>query len=401
MPAGSRTARRLLAAGGVATLVACGGERDTPAVAPLPGTPTLVREVVVGGLSNPWDLAFAPTGEVFFSERGRGIAVRLRDGTVRRFAPPADFVAQGQSGMLGLALDPRFAETRQLYAFMASSLGGPVTNRIVRWRVAPDFSALEQRTDVVTGLAYAGGAHSGGRIRFGPDGHLWIATGDNLLGRVPQDLQSTGGKVLRVTRDGAAAPGNPTGWPRPADPRLFATGFRNVQGLSFRPADGEPYISEHGPGRNDEVTRVRAGGNGGWDPVCPDGTSYCGYEAGMSMTDTVRFPTALRPAFRTGASEGMSGSTWLDGPAWREWNGALAVVSLSGRRLRLLRVAADGASSTVLATLYDGEQRLRAAVQGPDGALYLLTDEGGGRDEIRRVVPGAPRTTTTRTVAGR
>ena len=385
MTRGPRAARRFAVWGALA-LAACTGD-DAPATEPLTGTPTLAREVVVAGLSHPWDAAVAPSGELFFTERAGGLSVRLRDGTIRRFAPPADFVAQGQSGMLGLALDPRFAETRQLYVFMASALGGTVANRVVRWRVTPDFGALEQRTDIVTGLAYAGGAHSGGRIRFGPDGMLWITTGDNLRGRVPQDLGSTGGKVLRVTRDGAPAPGNPTAWPRPADPRLYAYGFRNVQGLSFRPSAGDAWLSEHGPGHSDEVTRVRAGGNGGWDPVCPDGVGYCGYNGEMSMTDTIRFPDALRSAFRTGASEGMSGSAWLEGAAWREWNGALAVTSLSGRRLRILRIAADGTSSTVLATLFDGEQRLRAAILGPDGALYLLTDEGAGRDEIRRLTP--------------
>ncbi len=386
MTAGMRAARRHVM-WSAWVLAGCAGGDEPTTPPPLAVTPVLAREVVVTGLSNPWDAAVAPTGELLFTERARGLAVRLRDGTIRRFDPPADFVAQGQSGMLGLALDPRFAETRQLYVFMASSLGGRVANRVVRWRVTPDFGALEQRTDIVTGLAYAGGQHSGGRIRFGPDGMLWITTGDNLVGRVPQDLASTGGKVLRVTRDGAPAPDNPTAWPRPADPRLFAYGFRNVQGLSFRPGDGAPWLSEHGPGHSDEVTRVRAGGNGGWDPVCADGVTYCGYAPGTSMTDTVKFPDALRSAFRTGASEGMSGSAWLDGAAWRDWNGALAVTSLAGRRLRILRVAADGGSATVLATLFDGEQRLRAAILGPDGALYVLTDEGGGRDEIRRFRP--------------
>lgn len=352
------------------------------------GAPVVRREVVVGGLSNPWDLAFAPTGELFFTERGGGVRVLLRDGRTIRYPNPADFVAQDQSGMLGIATDPSFATNRFVYVFMASTLGGTTANRVVRWRVADDFSALEQRTDIVTGIAYGnGGAHSGGRIRFGPDGALWIATGDIRTGRVPQDLRSLGGKVLRVTRDGAPAPGNPASYPRSADPRIAAWGFRNVQGLAFRPGSGDAFTSEHGPGHSDEVTRVRIGGNGGWDPVCPDGTSYCGYSGGMSMTDTVKFADALRPAFRTGGSEGMSGSTFLSGAQWREWDGALAVASLAGRRLRILRVAADGASATQQAELFGGVARLRGAVQGPDGFLYVLTDEGGGRDAIWRVLP--------------
>lgn len=352
------------------------------------GAPVVTREVVLRDLDRPWDVAFAPTGELFFTERAGGVRVRLRDGRVIRYPAPADFIARDQSGMLGLAVDPAFATNRFLYAYMASTLGGTTANRVVRWRVSDDFATLEGRTDIVTGIAYGnGGAHSGGRLRFGADGALWIATGDIRTGRVPQDLQSLGGKVLRVTRDGAPAPGNPTTFPRPADPRIAAWGFRNVQGLAIRPGSGDVFASEHGPGHSDEVTRVRIGGNGGWDPVCADGVGYCGYSGGMSMTDTVKFADALRPAFRLAGSEGMSGSTFLAGPQWRAWDGALVVASLVGRRLRVLQVAADGRSATQLAELFGGAMRLRGAVQGPDGFLYVTTDEGGGRDEIWRVLP--------------
>ncbi len=352
------------------------------------GAPVVRREVLLDGLSNPWDLAFTPAGELFFTERGGGVRVRLRDGRVIRYPNPADFIAQDQSGMLGLALDPSFASNRFLYVFMASTLGGSTANHVLRWRVADDFSTLDGRTDIVTGLTYGnGGAHSGGRIRFGADGALWIATGDTRTARVPQDLRSLGGKVLRVTRDGAPAPGNPTSYPRPADPRIAAWGFRNVQGLAVRPGTGDVFTSEHGPGHSDEVTRVRTGGNGGWDPVCADGISYCGYSGGMSMTDTVKFTDAMRPAFRTGASEGMSGSTFVTGPQWRDWDGSLMVAAQAGRRLRVLRVAADGGSAVQQAELFGGIARIRGAVQGPDGFLYVHTDDGGGRDVIWRVMP--------------
>ncbi|MCU0627084.1 MAG: PQQ-dependent sugar dehydrogenase [Gemmatimonadaceae bacterium] len=352
------------------------------------GAPAVRREVVLEGLSNPWDVAFLPSGEMFFTERGGGVRVRLRDGRVIRYPAPSDFAPGGQSGMLGLALDPQFASNRFLYAFMASSLGGTTANRVVRWRVSDDFGTLEARTDIVTGIAWGnGGAHSGGRIRFGPDGALWITSGDTRTGRVPQDLQSLGGKVLRVTRDGTPAPGNPSSYPRPADARIAAWGFRNINGLAFRAGSGDAYVAEHGPDHSDEVTRVRIGGNGGWDPVCPDGIGYCGYSAGMSMTDTVKFPTALRPAFRLADSEGMGGSAFLDGPQWRDWNGVLAVATLAGRRLRLLQVAADGSSATQVAELYANVARLRGAVQGPDGFLYVFTDDGGGRDQVWRILP--------------
>ena len=366
------------------------------------GAPTFTRSVWVGGLSAPWDLAFAPDGAVLYTERSRGLSVRLPSGSTRLVFRPTDLVAQDQSGMLGVALDPEFASNRSIYVYMASNAGGATDNRIVRFVVSADYSSVSNRLDIVTGIRYSGGAHSGGRLRFGPDGLLYASTGDNRSGTVPQELAGLGGKVLRVTRDGQAAPGNNP--PAGADARIFTLGHRNPQGLAFRPAGsttpGRPFLCEHGPGNNDEVTPLTAGGNGGWDPRptgnparCPDGSgnSYCGYN-GSNMTDTARYPAALRPAWSTGgASFGMSGCGFVNGPAWRDWNGALAVALLSGRRLEILRLdsagtdlAAGTTSTRILDTL---NERLRHVETGPDGALWVLTDGKSGGDEIWRLVP--------------
>jgi glucose/arabinose dehydrogenase len=363
------------------------------------GAPTFTRSVWLGGLAAPWDIAFAPDGAVLYTERSRGLSVRTAGGTTRALFRPADFVAQDQSGMLGLALDPEFASNRTVYVFMGSNAGGATDNRIVRLVVNADYTATSGRLDIVTGIAYAGGAHSGGRIRFGPDGLLYITTGDNRSGSVPQAPTVLGGKVLRVTRDGAAAAGNNP--PAGVNPSVFTLGHRNPQGLAFRPegtaTPGRPFLCEHGPGNNDEVTPLTAGGNGGWDPRptgtparCPDGSSngYCGYN-GSNMTDTVRFPAALRPAWSTGnASQGMSGCGFVQGPAWRDWNGALAVALLSGRRVEILRFNADGTSATNTRILDTLNERIRLVSPGPDGALWVLTDGKTGGDEIWRLVPG-------------
>jgi glucose/arabinose dehydrogenase len=363
------------------------------------GAPTFTRSVWLGGLAAPWDLAFAPDGAVLFTERSRGLSVRV-GGTTRQLFRPTDFVAQDQSGMLGVALDPDFASNRTVYVFMGSNAGGATDNRIVRFSVNADYTAVANRLDIVTGIAYAGGAHSGGRIRFGPDGLLYITTGDNRTGSVPQSPTVLGGKVLRVTRDGAAAAGNAA--PAGVDSRVFTLGHRNPQGIAFRPAGtatpGRPFLCEHGPGNNDEVTPLTAGGNGGWDPRptgnparCPDGSSnsYCGYN-GSNMTDTSRFPTALRPAWSTGGvSQGMSGCGFVEGPAWRDWNGALAVALLSGRRVEILRLNADGTSATNTRILDTLNERIRLVTPGPDGALWVLTDGKTGGDEIWRLVPNS------------
>ena len=161
--------------------------------------------------------------------------------------------------------------------------------RVTRWRVDETFTALTDRTDIVTGIPVNTdgqlGRHSGCRPRFGPDGYLWVGTGDAALGSVPQDPLSLGGKVLRITRDGAGAPRNPGA---PLDPRIWSYGHRNVQGLAFRPTDGLGVSVEHGPGTDDELNLLTEG-NFGWDPVGAGGS----YDESGPMTDLGKFPDAV------------------------------------------------------------------------------------------------------------
>lgn len=367
-------------------------------------TPTLTRTTVMSGLSNPWDIAFHTDGTMFFTEKCRGLSVRRPDGAVARLfgssgsalvAP--DFFCEGQSGMHGVALDPDFAANRTIYVFMPSNLNAsPRTNRVVRLVLDAGYTTASQRTDIVTDIAFkhvgngngGSGAHSGGRLRFGPDGFLYVTTGDNHDGALPQSPTRLGGKVLRLTRDGNAAPGNnaPAGF----DARIYTYGHRNVQGITFRPGTGQPFTSEHGPNHSDEVTPLVAGGNAGWDPqnrsglTCPDG--YCGYAGSpttMPMTDLGRFPGALRPAWtNNGASQGMGPATFLTGTQWKGWNGRLAVGIMGGQRVEILTLDPAG---TATATTNAGlpATRYRALVQGPDGSLYVATDSG----EIWRVQP--------------
>ncbi|MDQ3215549.1 MAG: PQQ-dependent sugar dehydrogenase, partial [Pseudomonadota bacterium] len=209
---------------------------------------------------------------------------------------------------------------------------------------------------------------------------------------LPQDPTRLGGKVLRVDRNGAAAPGNNA--PQGFDPRIFTYGHRNVQGITFRPAGqpnaGQPFTAEHGPNHSDEVTALVAGGNAGWDPqnrpglTCP--SNYCGYAGTpttMPMTDTARFPNALRASWtNNGASQGMGPATFLDGAQWKAWNGRLMVAIMGGRRTVVLQLDAAGAATgDVTADL--PATRIRSLVQAPDGNLYVVTDGG----EIWRVVP--------------
>ena len=359
------------------------------------------RTVILADLENPWDLAVAPDGALFFTEKCRGLSVRTPDGAIRHLFGTSgaavvadDLFCQGQSGMLGLALDPAFADNRRLYLFMASKLDGQPANRVVRLQVDAANTTVRDRTDIVTDIPFKpsfnrwgrAGAHSGGRLRFSPkDGFLYVTTGDNHNGPLPQDLTRLGGKVLRIDRDGRPAPGNNT--PKGGDARLFTYGHRNVQGLAFRPGTGQPFACEHGPGHSDEVTALVAGGNGGWDPAPTPGVScasdYCGYTSNKpdgsqtSMTDRQRFPAALPPSWTNqGVSEGMGPCVFLDGSDWGDWAGRLAVGFLRGARIDLLAMDAAG-QATGVHTIPDlPAERMRSLVVAPDGALVVATDGG-------------------------
>jgi glucose/arabinose dehydrogenase len=345
---------------------------------------------------------------MLFTEKCNGLSVRLGNGTVRRLfgasgsaVVASDFFCENQSGMNGVAIDPDFASNRFVYVYMASKPSGTKTNHVVRLVVDSGYTTVSDRKDIVAdipfkdpGNAWGGaGLHSGGRIRFSPhDGFLYVTTGDNHNGTLPQDLTRLGGKVLRIDRDGAAAPGNNT--PAGGDARIYTYGHRNVQGIAFHPTTGQPFSCEHGPNHDDEVTPLVAGGNGGWDPkpepgvTCAD--NYCGYISNKldgtltPMTDIPKFPQALAPSWNNnGRSQGMGPCTFLEGNQWKDWNGRLAVGIMGAERLDILTLDIAGMTTATKTVSGIPSERVRSLVQGPDGALYVATDRG----EIWRLAP--------------
>lgn len=352
----------------------------------------------MSGLSSPWDMAFANDGSMFFTEKCNGLSVRHPDGNVYYLFGGAnaaleadDFFCQGQSGMHGIALDPDFDHNNTLYVYMPSRRSSPNTNRVIKLVINSEKTSASQRQDIVEDISFknsennwgSAGSHSGGRIRFGPDGYLYITTGDNHDGSLPQDLNRLGGKVLRVDTSGNPAPGNNT--PSNGDPRIYTYGHRNVQGITFHPTTGDAIVAEHGPGHSDEVTLLRAGANGGWDPQpevgvrCAD--NYCGYTSNnlqgtpTSMTDFKKFPNALRPILSNDDSQGMGPITILTGSHWKAWEGRLAIGIMGGQRLDILEI--DSSFQFVgVTTASLPSQRLRSLVQAPDGFLYIATDAG-------------------------
>ena len=385
--------------------------------------PKLKHETVLSGLENPWDMAFLPDGSMLFTEKCKGLSVKPASGGAKKilgmkgasgYASTADdLFCEGQAGMQGVAVDPDFAKNRFIFVYSTSSKTAPGTNRLMRLKLSEDLGAVSDRTDIIDDVPYkpkatdhpfgGPGAHNGGRVRFGPDGFIYQTTGDTHNGIVPQSPTIVGGKVLRVDRDGKAAPGNKP--PQGFDPRIYTYGHRNVQGIAFRPNDGTPVVSENGPWHSDEVTVLKVGGNGGWDPRpnmagrkdCP--VDYCGYSPNqmdgmdpkervkfMPMTDLKTYPEAMVPAWNNnGLSQGTSSAAYLTDEKWGPLKGRLAVGIMGigfggtpfGKRIEVIDIAADGKSST--ATKLDlpvDSARFRSLVQGPDGSLYTATDEG-------------------------
>jgi glucose/arabinose dehydrogenase len=346
-------------------------------VAPCRPQPGFTVSTVVTGLDHPWDLAFAPGGTMYFTERpGR---INLWTGTqVRVLAAPADVVAVGEGGMMGLAVDPAFATNRRLYTCFLSDAGGGLDVRVVRWQVNAASTALTGRADILTGIpANPTGRHSGCRIRFGPDRQLWVGTGDAATGTNPQNPSSLGGKVLRITTSGAPASGNAGA---PFRPEIHTYGHRNVQGLAFA-ADGTAYAIEHGSDRDDEVNRLVRRGNYGWDPVP-------GYNETVPMTDLAKFPAARPAIWRSGTPTiAPSGGAILSGSQWGGWDKALAMAVLKGQQLRVIGFRADGLAVEAQWTAITDRGRLRSAVQAPNGRLFVAMDGGAGSGAILRVVP--------------
>jgi glucose/arabinose dehydrogenase len=325
---------------------------------------------LVNNLDHPWEVAFRPNGSMFITERGGWIGL-LRRGRYHRIHRPANVAVAGEGGMLGMAVSPRFSRNRELFVCFNTARD----IRVVRFTFRGRPARLIGRRNIVTGIPTnpsGSGRHSGCRLKFGPDGFLWVTTGDAAVGTNPQNLNSLGGKVLRVTRRGNPAPGNFRG-------RIFAYGFRNPQGLTFRRRDGRAFIVEHGPGCNDEITPLRRGGNGGWNPV---GNGQF-YNEAVPMTDT-SLPNVIRPVWSSGCPTiAPSGGTFVTARVWGRWRGRMVIAVLKDQHLRLINVAPGVADQGRV--ILSGWGRLRTVVQGPHGGLNVPVDANPGR--ILRVVP--------------
>ena len=340
--------------------------------------PALEVEVLVDGLSRPWDLTFTPDETMLFTQRSGVLSARITDGTVQTItADMNDFQASGEGGLMAILVDPSFSSNRRFYTCQTHF--SPREVQVIAWTINTDYTEATRVSDPLVGGMSGGGRHSGCRLRFGPSGYLWIATGDGVNGTNPQNLTSLGGKVLRVNAStGTGAPGNPF----TSAPLVYTYGHRNVQGLARRPCTSQMWSVEHGPFIDDEINLLVSAGNYGWDPV-PS------YNESVPMTDTVKFPDAVEAKWSSGSPTlATSGGIFLEGSHWGDWEGRFAVASLKDSTLRIFEFANDGAfvNQVVVSELDGTYGRLRTPMMGPDGALFVTTSNGSN-DKILRVEP--------------
>ena len=365
--------------------VAAASANGTLTRAPKPATPTGARvEVFATGFAFPWDLAFLPDGRILVSER-RG-RIRLVSKTGQKSLPLGGApraTAIGQGGMLGLALAPDFAATGELFIAFSERRGAGYGTSIARTKLeGTGVNARLTGTRVIfrQSPSAGGGRHFGSRLVFAPDGTLFATLGDRGEREKAQDLDKHHGKVVRINRDGTVPKDNPFVGKQGVRPEIWSYGHRNQQSAALHPQTKQLWTVEHGAAGGDEINIPQAGKNYGW-PVISYGTHYSGAKIGVGQKKA----GMEQPVYYWDPSIAPSGMAFYAADRFPQWKGNLFVGALRGRHL--VRLVLDG--NKIIAEerlLTNARKRIRAMTQGPDGALYVLTDASHG--QILRVTPG-------------
>jgi glucose/arabinose dehydrogenase len=368
----------------VAGTAACSGDGGSTGGAPPADTTAFSVETVASGLEVPWSLALSPDGRLFVTERAGRIRVIAGDSLLPQAWATLGVREQGEAGLMGMALSPDFESTGHVFVVGTFEDDGNLVNRIVRLTDRGGRGA--DPTVVVDGIP-AAQFHAGDALAFGPDGMLYVATGDARDPGSAEEPGSLAGKILRYRPDGSVPPDNPT-----AGSPVWALGLRNPQGMAWDPETGQLFATDHGPSGfpnerfrtgNDELNAIVGGGNYGWPNVAGAG-------GGASRIDpVVVWDPAIAP----------SGLAWYASDALPAWRGSLFAAALAGSHLRRIAVersadAESGWRATGQERLLEGYGRLRAVLATPDGALYVSTSNRDGRgspapqdDRILRLTP--------------
>lgn len=333
-------------------------------------------KVLSSNLKSPWGIAPLPDGRFLITEKRGTMRIATATGQISdsiQGIPTVNF--RGQGGLLGITIDPAFAQNRMVYwVFSENTPEGNLT-AVAKGKLSADEKRMENATVIYRAIpAYNGNLHYGGRILFDKGGNLVVSTGErsDLATRAQaQQLNSALGKVVRITKDGKPAAGNPFAGNASARPEIYSYGHRNVQGLAFHPVTGDLWENEFGPRGGDELNRVQAGKNYGW-PAITYGIEYSGEKVGPAETQKSGME---QPVYYWDPVISPSGMTFYKGNNIPEWTNNLFISSLSG--MHIARLVINNNKVVGEERLLSGEnQRFRDITQGTDGALYAVTDQG-------------------------
>lgn len=375
----------LIAPAPAASLSPDSSPQSWPQSSPATRVPRLKITREVQGLDHPWDVRSIGQGRLLVTERDRARLTMWDGGTRHRVRFPSDGVwVSGETGLMGLEIDPDFATNHRIYTCQGGNTGGGGHDvRVIAWRLNQSATRASRIETLLAGLPAISGRHGGCRLLITRDGSLLVGTGDAAQGTNPENLKSLGGKTLRLDRlTGAPWPANPFVNARNRHKRYVHTyGHRNVQGLAER-ADGSLWSVEQGTYRDDEVNRLVAGGDYGYNPVP-------GYNESVPMTNPSLPGRQVRARWSSGdPTLATCGGTWVIGRQWGALDGTLAVAALKASRIvfldfdargRLLRARAPEALRNF--------GRLRSVTRAPGGDLLVTTDNGDGADVVLRVQP--------------
>jgi glucose/arabinose dehydrogenase len=342
---------------------------------------TLKIETVAGKLQNPWGLAFLPDGRMLVTERPGKLRIVTKDGTKSEpLKGVPEVAASGQGGLLDVAVDPKFAENGFVYLSYSEPGEGGAGTAVARGRLGTD--SLENVEVIFRQKPKVdGGLHFGSRLAFSPDGKLFVTLGDRFKFEPAPDLSTHIGNVVRINPDGSVPEDNPFVGQDGKLPEIWSYGHRNAQGAAFHPETGKLWENEFGPLGGDELNIVEPGKNYGW-PLVSWGKHYDGKEipnppTRPEFTDAIRHWTPVISP---------SGMTFYTGDAIPGWKGNLLIAGLSAQGI--VRLTLDGEKVTNEERI-PLRSRIRNVVQGPDGAVYALTDASNGK--ILRLSASSPR----------
>ena len=337
-------------------------------------------KTVASGLVHPWGLAFLPDGQMLVTERPGRIRIVTSDGVLSSplKGVPKPYVS-GQAGLLDVALDHDFAANRTLYLCYSADSGGNAA--VARARLNENDTALDDVKVIFRQIGPGGRANHGCRIaQSARDGDLYVTLGDHFGPREEaQNLRVDNGKLVRIAPDGSVPSNNPFVGHDDARPEIWSYGHRNGQGLAFNPATGDLWEIEHGPRGGDEVNIIGKGKNYGW-PVIGYGIDY----NGAKIHESTSKPGMEQPIKYWVPSIAPSGMAFYTGTLFPAWQGSLFTGALAGKMLVRLSLKGDAVTGEER-LLHNLNERIRDVRQGPDGALWLLTDNAAGR--ILRVSP--------------